>query len=160
MRSAAEKERRIIDDREKTKLFEWTPLVGLGPLKFGLAVEPYVKQGTLVPFEFDVGFKDATGWDHYSYAADDNDDDTLVSVESGRIVSIGCYRHCVLRGCSLIGSDYETVKELIGSEPVGDPDVEEVGDQMQEVYDFGEAGALIWVLDGVVVSIDCDDRNA
>ena len=131
-------------------MFAWIPLIGFGPLKFQESVEPYLQQEILVPFEFNDGLSDSTGWDNYSYF----DDDTLVYVKSGRIISIACYRHCVLRGCDLIGSDYETVKETIGSEPEGDPDIEELIDEVQEVFDFGEAGALVWVKDGVVVSID------
>ena len=142
-------------------MFEWTPLVGLGPLKFRASVGPYVQQDILAAFEFKDGLRDPTGWENYSYIDDDSDDDdTLVYVESGQIVSIACYRLCVLRGCNLIGSDYETVKELIGSEPVGDPDVEEIGGQMQKVYDFRKVGALVWVLDGVVVSMDCDGGDS
>ena len=142
--------------------YEWIPLVRLGPLKFGSPVWPYVEDGTLVPAPFSEEIRnlgnlpddDPDDDERFTYP---DDDETNVYVEDGRIVDIACYNQCVLRGQNLIGPDYEIVRELIGSEPAGEPDIEPVIDDMQEVYEFKEAGAQIWVKDGKVVTIFCDD---
>lgn len=144
--------------------YEWIPKVRVGPLRFNAPINPYVDNKTLVlnPFDEDINnLGNTPGEDRYTYP---NDDETSVYIEDGRIESIACNDRCMLRGQNLIGLDYERVRELIGSKPAGEPDIQPVIDELLDVYEFKEAGAQVWVNEGKVVTIIlyepfCDDGS-
>ena len=135
---------------------EWIPLVRVGPLRFNADVSPYVADGTLVPAPFENDIGHALGQDRYTYS---DDEETAVYVEDGRIASISCDDRCVLRGHNLIGLDYDRVRELIGSEPEGEPDIQPVIDELREQFSFNQVGAFVWVKDRKVLSITCHDGS-
>lgn len=144
--------------------YEWIPKVRVGPLRFNAVVSPYVKNGTLVPAPFDDEINNlgnTPSGDRYTYP---NDYETSVYVEDERIESIACNDRCILRGQNLIGLDYERVRELIDSEPAGEPDIQPVIDELLDVYEFEETGAQVWVNEGKVVTIilyqpSCEDGS-
>ena len=140
--------------------YEWIPMIRVGPLRFNAVVSLYVKNGTLVPAPFDDDINDLgniPSEDRYAYP---DDKETSVYVKDGRIESIDCGDQCVLRGQNLIGLDYERVRELIGSEPEGEAEIEFLSDGPQEQYNFYDAvGAFVWVKEGKVVSISCHDGS-
>ena len=135
---------------------EWIPLERVGPLAFDAPIEPHLKNGTLVPAPFEDGRSSNPEGERFAYPDDRDGDDISVYVKNGRIESILCDYRCVLRGRNLIGLDYETFRELIGSAPAGGPEAVELIDEWQDQYDFDAVGAGVWVQDGIVLSVDCN----
>ena len=149
--------------------YEWIPCKRVGQLTLGSPIEPYVADGTLIsmPYECPIGPPD--DWDRIVYR-DENEstgdlvEEIVVFAEDGLIVDVRCNRRCELRGRKLIGLDYETVREWIGSEPDGDADILDLGaldlsDEVQEQYYFEEVDASVWVVEGIVKLIDCGGGN-
>ena len=126
---------------------DWVPLKRVGPLELDGSIARFVADRTVVYYEAD----DATGWVDYSY----DGDAIMVHVEDGSIVAVTCYQQCLLNGTNLIGLDYETVEKLLGCPTASSPDVIEIDDEPELVYDFDQVGANVWVRNGRVVSITC-----
>lgn len=129
---------------------EWKPCESVGPLKFGTHVKPYVDLDILSLIDTPP---DKTGWLSYQF----NGDDFRVHSEDGKIVSVACYSECFLSGINLIGISLPSFEKLIGAVPSEGPDVFEVSGEIQEVYEFDSYGAQVWVSDGIVVTIFCND---
>ena len=133
-------------------------------------IEPYVEDGTLISMPYECKLGSTDDWDRYVYfdeedSAKDGEVEIEVFAEDGLIVDVCCNRRCELGGRNLIGLDYETVREWIGSEPDdGDPDILDLGaldlsDEIQEQYYFEDVDAHVWVVEGIVKMIDCGGGN-
>lgn len=126
---------------------DWVPLKRVGLLDFDASIAPFVEDRTLV---YDYA-DDVLGGVNYSY----DGDAVSVDVEDGRIVAVMCFEQCLLNDTNLIGLDFDTVEKLLGCPPDGRPDVIEIDDEPELVYDFDEVGAQVWVRNGRVVVITC-----
>ena len=117
----------------------WVPLRGVDTFEFGSPIQPYLEDGLLL---LDVDPSDQTGWDSYDVVGAD----LRLYAENDIVVAILCQDSCVLNGCNLIDRSFDDVKRLLGCEPTERRDDQLlVGDDRQEVYEFENLGAQIWV---------------
>jgi len=132
-------------------IHNWIPLKGVGLLKFGTSIDQFVQDGTAVF----IDTSDSTGWSTYAY-----DNESLrINVERGKIVSIACYEQCLLNETDLIGLDFELIERILGCATEVNPDVLLINEDPQEVFEFDNVGAQVWVKNGRVVTVICDDGN-
>ncbi len=130
---------------------DWIPLHRVGLLEFGTSIDRFIENGTATAIDTD----DSTGWLTFAY----DDDSIRVHVEDRRIVSVACYEDCLFNETNLIGIDFESIVKLLGYTPDGSPDVIFIDDEPQQVYEFEKLGAQVWVKDGRVTTVFCEDGN-
>ena len=128
--------------------YDWMPLVRVGMFEFGKPVQEYVDRHVLemLPCE-----EDGTNWETYIVPGDS----LRVHVENSRVISIACYDECILRGINLIGLDFAEAKRHIGSEPSDPVNTIYIDEEPQEVFEFDDVEAQLWVKDGKVVTVFC-----
>jgi hypothetical protein len=134
--------------RNSEMKFEWEPLKRIGCFELGAPVQSYIERCRLTLVTYD---DDPTGWDTYEMP----DMDMALHVEEGEIVSVACEEECWYKGVNLIGFDFDEAKKLLGLEPSDDVDIIEIDDEPQEVYEFDDVEAQIWVKDGKIVTVIC-----
>lgn len=132
----------------------WVPGERLGEFRFGSEVEAHLESDP-PSLAFEEHCRE-TGWDVYLIPGRD---DVSVCVEDGLIVSVASYAECLFDGVNLIGLSLERARGLIGSDPLGPPESYEVDDCMEQVYEFEEAGAQVWVSRSSVVAVICGAVN-
>ncbi len=85
----------------------------------------------------------------------DVDGKIRVYIENNVVDAIGCYESCIYNGKNLIGSSIAEVAQRLGV-PVPELDDQVwIGDTLQDFYAIPEYELLLWVLDGVIVSVSC-----
>lgn len=129
--------------------YDWIPLTRLGPFEFRGDIRRLVESCIVIPLKSN---DDSTGWDTYGYG---KDAETRVHIENDLIVTVACYERCILHGRNLIGLEFDSAKQLIGCGHDEVPDIIEIDDEPQEVYEFDDAGAQVWVKDGKVITVFC-----
>jgi len=133
---------------------DWKPLKGVGPFQFGSPIEPFLEDWNVQLVEEDI---DSTGW--ITYEIDEGA--FQIHMEDDEIISIACYQHCYFQNQDLIGLSYENAKMLFKypSDNEHQPDRIFINDYPQFVYDFGRLGAQLWVKDGIVVTVFCNNGS-
>lgn len=131
---------------------EWIPLQRLGDFKFGESIEPYIEPYGLysIPDEYE----NSVGWDVYGM----ENIGIRIYTENGVITSIACYEECLYEGKNLIGMELVDVVSVIKVNPSADVDIIEIDNEPQEVYEFDDIEAQVWVKNGKVVTIFCGPR--
>lgn len=125
--------------------FDWTPDVGVGPLKFGEPVLKHVQSGLL---EFCADLSDDS--DCYKLAG--QGDPAVYADENNAIDDILTDQQLVFRGKNLIGMRIEAVVDLLGQEPEEISEPIELVDDVQVAAEFDSLGLQLWLRDGVAVS--------
>ena|GEM_PF-676115 len=126
------------------------PLQGIGSFPLGGAIEPLINKLGLI--ELPEESKDATGWIAYTMPGQD----IRIYSEDDKIVSVACYEDCWYKGRNLIGSAFQDVVRLLGPATLSDePNVVEIDDEEQVVYEIENANVQLWVRDGIVVTVIC-----
>lgn len=140
--------------------YEWTPTVGLGPIRFGAPIQQYVDAGLLVyrPFPEELG-----GDADYVNKEEDisvSPDDEIVVPRAQHIVdTILCDRSLLYRGTDLFGLELNDVVKVLGREPDQFGETVEIDDELQVAAEFDDLGLVLWFLEGVCVSAAIDDAN-
>ncbi|MCB2263519.1 MAG: hypothetical protein LGR52_11405 [Candidatus Thiosymbion ectosymbiont of Robbea hypermnestra] len=126
------------------------PLQGVGPFPFGEAIEPLInKLGLIEVPEENV---DATGWITYRMPGQD----IRIHSEDGKIISIACYEDCWYKGKNLIGLTLQDIVRLLGPTTLSDePNVIEIDDDEEVVYEIESIDVQLWVRNGIVVTVIC-----
>ncbi len=132
-------------------MYDWIPLTRVGKFIFNTVVQKYVDQGLLEKMPDD---QDATGWQTYGVPGGS----LRVHVEDNRIISIACYDECILNGYNLIGMTFDDAKNVLEIQPSEDVDIIDIGDTRQEVFEFDDLEAQLWVEKGKVVTVFCGPR--
>lgn len=130
---------------------DWEPLVRLGVFEFNKSIGKFVEQSLLVRLPDD---EDATGWQTYGVRGAS----IRVHVADGLVTSVACYDECILHGQNLIGMDFDEARRVIGSEPSEEVDTIYISEEPQEVFEFEDVEAQVWVRDGRVVTVFCGPR--
>ena len=126
------------------------PLRRVGPFLFGEAIEPLVDKMGLI--EIPEESEDATGWVCYTMPGQA----IRIYSEDGKIVSIACYEDCWYGGINLVGAAFQDVVGLLGTVRLSDePNVIEIDDEEQTVYEIESDEVQLWVRDEVVVTVIC-----
>ncbi|WP_089725566.1 hypothetical protein [Candidatus Thiosymbion oneisti] len=126
------------------------PLQGVGPFRFGEMIEPLVDKLGLIGVP--EGDDDVTGWIGYTMLGQD----IRIYSEDGKIVSIACYEDCWYKGRNLIGSTLQDVVWLLGPANLSnEPNVIEIDDAEEVVYEIESVEVQLWIRDGVIVTVFC-----
>lgn len=128
--------------------YNWTPRVGVGPIRFGNPIAGYVAAGQLV---LDEDEKKITGdLDYY-----DPDVGMIVTPdqESGETVFlIGCGDSLLYQGEELIGISLPEAAKILDRSPDGQIAGEEVEEyDVDEIVYFMTLGLDLWFVDGLSV---------
>lgn len=133
--------------------FEWTPNVGVGPILFGASIQEYVDAGLLFPEKMhaelggDIDYFDADG---QMMVSPDYDNEHAVGV-------IGCDETLLYNGEELIGISLEQAVTILGREPDGEPEAEEMyDDTVQTIAYFDALGLDLWFLNDLSVYAGLD----
>jgi hypothetical protein len=133
---------------KETAIWEWNPLISLGPLKFGDPIEPVISEFSL--YKLDKPFEEAD-WDSYEFP----NCDKRIYAEEKHITSIGCFDDLYYNGQDLFGLTIEKIKIIFGEEyKTGEVilfDFED--DEFEETpIRFYNYGLQVWIKNGVVES--------
>lgn len=97
---------------------------------------------------------DITSWDTYIAPTFRP---VTVWVEAGKIAAIHCDVECFWKGVNLIGLGYEAFQQLQPGELAGVDKLyvalDEEEEQEQDVYEYDDIGAQIWVYEGKIVTV-------
>ena len=133
------------------QMYEWIPNIGVGPVKFGTRVQPYIDDGTLRTSS------DSDDGDEYSYP-----DETLEvdADERSNVEFITKFERLVFGGKNLVGMTLHEVNILLGQEPdeVDDPIEFDDGDILKQIS-YVDLGLLISVRDDIVVNASVHDAS-
>lgn len=127
----------------------WTPLKQVGPFKFGSTLKEY---SDTFSFREDEN-KYRTPEDWKAYIIDGENDNLAIYVEDGEIVSIRSEKELYYKDYNLIGLRIDAFIKLVESAPSEIDKDFELPSSIQDVYEFDDLEAQVWVLDGVVVTI-------
>jgi hypothetical protein len=134
--------------KEEITIWEWIPLVSIGPLKFGEPIEPVISKFDLR--KLNKPFEEAD-WDSYEFP----DFDKRVYTKDGNITSLGCFDNLFYKGEDLFGLTLDEVRVLLGEEDeIGETVFFDFEDDEYEKtpIEFYKYSVQIWLRDGVVES--------
>lgn len=140
--------------------YEWTPTVGLGPIKFGAPIQQYVDAGLLVyqPFLEEFG-GDANYVNKEEDISVSPDEDLVVPREQQVVDTILCDRSLLYQGTDLFGLGLNDVIKTLGREPDQSGETVEIDEELQISAEFDELGLVLWFFEGVCVSAAIDDAD-
>jgi hypothetical protein len=128
---------------ENLIIWDWKPLLSVGPIYFGDPVKKLVENQGLKLMDFDDGI---TEWDTYQVP----NGETTVHVEDGKVVSVGCYENLYFNGKNLLGLTLDTVRTILGKE-------DEIGEEIidKTPVEYERLGLQIWIRNEIVVDAIC-----
>ena len=132
----------------------WIPLRRVGCFEFGSGIADCIGTHHLV--EIPEEYNETVGWKVYRSPGDDN---IRIFSENGEVVSVACYDECLYQGVNLIGLSLEEFVQVVGSQPLAQPDTILVDDGPQKVFEFDDVEAQVWVKDEKVVTVFCGTRD-
>ncbi|MEM7231528.1 MAG: hypothetical protein AAF517_05115 [Planctomycetota bacterium] len=127
----------------------WIPLKRVGQIEFESPIDGYVESGLLV--EEPELHDDEIGYKAYRLYGGDG---TTVYTENDRVDDVLCDEECIYEGLNVIGLSFDQFVRIFGPPNEG-PEVFEMSDGPQEVYQFDDHGAQVWFEDGSVVTVIC-----
>ncbi|MEP3478181.1 MAG: hypothetical protein ABJZ55_02930 [Fuerstiella sp.] len=127
----------------------WTPKISLGPIRFNEHIGTILTDFSFLPRKYK---EDHTGWS--TFGCDNNE--TLVHLENEIVQSVACHRRCILDSTNLIGLTVKSFLKATCSSLPEKLDQLQVGDQRQDVYEFDNLGAQVWLQCEQIVTIICD----
>ncbi len=127
--------------------WNWTPGIGVGPIKFGVPIADYLSDFDLELVNYEEPGEPET--DAYEVPGQDK----AIWVEDGRVDSINCDDFFGYKGKNLIGMSEKEFLAHMGQEPeeIGSS-VEYENGSVQTPYEYPDLGLQIWFEDGKVVS--------
>lgn len=136
-------------ERVKDKYFILKPKKGIG----------LILLGELISFELcdkfnleDKGYNEITEWTKY----ENESIGICIYTELRKIVSIACYKKCILDNINLIGLDIAEFNECFNYKS-NEVEEYELSDGIQQVYEFEEISTQLWVSNGKIVSVIISD---
>jgi hypothetical protein len=124
--------------------WELEPFTRIGAFKLGDNVNQYIEfyKLSLRPLESDAP---------EDFTFDIGETDSFLRADYYKnIVSVTCEDKCIYKGVNLIGNSLKKIETLLKLKAV-------YNDQMceQEIYVIDELGLMLWVDEGVVVTVNC-----
>src|SRR5262249_42023944 len=126
-------------------LWEWIPGESVGPFRFDEPASDLIELYDLVRQEVDFPM---AYWEIYEIPGWES----FISVEDGRVSSVGCWDSCLFEGNELLGMRFTVAREILGPE-----------DGLGEGLGFGYAayyvrlGLTLWVEEnGIIESATCE----
>ncbi len=125
-------------------VWKWIPLRSVGFVVFGEDAEEKINQFNLVKLDPPC---ESADWETYELLADE----TRVTVENGKFVSVLCDSNLYYNEKDLIGISIEEIREILGKE---DEIEKDVGDE-DAVY-YYQLGLTLWMKNRYIVGATCD----
>ncbi|WP_299817497.1 hypothetical protein [uncultured Roseibium sp.] len=127
--------------------WNWTPGVGVGPLKFGVSIDDNQTDLDLKLLVPEGG--DASGWATYEVGGPNK----TISTENGKIESIQCEDYFGYKNENLIGMSEAELVAHMGEEPyeIG-VSVEYDNGVIETPFEYDNLALIAWSADGKIVS--------
>jgi hypothetical protein len=129
-------------------VWEWNPLISIGPIKFGNPIDPIILEFSLC--KLNKPFEEAD-WDSYEFPGFDK----RIYSENNLITSVGCFDNLYYKGEDLFGLTLDKIKIVFGEEDeIGETIIFDFENNEYEKIpiEFYNYGLQIWIKDGVVES--------
>lgn len=124
-------------------LWNWKPLISVGPIKFGQLADSIIQQYDLVKLEPPCKSAD---WETFEFP----NCETRIYVYDSEIESVGCYDNLFYKGIDLLGLSLEEIIPILGKQY-------EIGEiiDMQAPVDYENLGLQLWMENKIMTGGIC-----